>query len=234
MKCADGGYESNLFQGTQCQRAVICAAVASAVVVGDAVFLRAGALSSFCGRDIFRCSKGVLLRAELLVPQPFAACGAVAVCEEFCCSRCCLCFSPLRRAVLLLLCSRSFAARGSACASARCGMRRCCCAQGVFLRALLLVIQHVAAGGAACFSARCRVHCRCFARSCFLQLQSEQRRNAKGARHGAQVATGAVVLFTCTKERRFIGIISAAASLYLPQSATMEFQVQRETCLCIA
>ena len=165
MKCADGGYESNLFQGTQCQRPVMCAAAASAVVVGDAVFLRAGALclSSFCGRDIFRCSKGVLLRAELLVPQPFAACGAVAVCEEFCCSRCCLCFSPLRRAVLLLLCSRSFAARGSACASARCGMWRCCCARGNFLRAVLLVIQLVAAGGAACFSARCRVHCRCFA-----------------------------------------------------------------------
>ena len=78
------------------------------------------------------------------------------------------------------MCARSFSARGPACDSSRCLVRCCCCARGVLLRAEFF------------FPGRCRVHCRCFARSCFLQLQSEQRRNAKGARHGAQEATGAV------------------------------------------
>jgi hypothetical protein len=88
MKRADGGYESNLFQGTQCQRAAVCAAAA----VGDAVFLRAGMfyLSSFCKRDSFSLRKCVLLRTVLLVPQPVAACGAAAVPEEFCCARGCV------------------------------------------------------------------------------------------------------------------------------------------------
>ena len=173
MKRADGGYESNLFQGTQCQRAAVCAAAA----VGDAVFLRAGMfyLSSFCKRDSFSLRKCVLLRTVLLVPQPVAACGAAALCEEFCCAQCCLCFSPLPRAVLLL-CSKSFAARGAACDSARCGAAVAhevfCCGRGyLFFSALLRAVPLLCA------------------RVLFAIKERAKR----------QAAPGAGVLFICTK-----------------------------------
>ena len=127
MKRAVGGYDSNLFQGTQCQRIVVCtAAAAAAASASGAVYLRAGL---------------------------------------YCCVRCCLCLSPLPRAVLLLR-AMSFPARGAVCAPARCGVRgvlmravlhvpqpcavRVLCARSFAMRAVLLVFQPDAACAAAC------------------------------------------------------------------------------------
>ena len=127
------------------------------------------------------------------LPRGGTRATAAAVREDFCCARCCLCLSPLPRAVLLL-CARSFAACSAACASARCRVRCCCCARRVSLRAGLRVIQRAAvlllrtrcfaAGGATCFSARCCVQCRCCVRECCLQLKSEQ----KGKQHPGRVS----------------------------------------------
>ena len=105
MKRAVDGYDRNLFQGTQCQRIVVCtAAAAAAASASGAVYLRAGL---YC---CVRCC---------LCLSPFAACGAATACDEFSCARGCLCPSPLWRA-------RSFDARGAACASAVCGARAVC------------------------------------------------------------------------------------------------------------
>ena len=210
MKRAVGGYDSNLFQGTQCQRIVVCtAAAAAAASASGAVYLRAGL---YC---CVRCC---------LCLSPFAACGAATACDEFSCARGCLCPSPLWRA-------RSFDARGAACASAVCGARAvceefcyargaacvstrcrvrccmprallmlcarefccarcCCCARGVLLRAGLLVFERVAActATAACEGAVCN------------------QRASEGAQHSAQGATRAGVLFICTKRRFPIAI----------------------------
>jgi hypothetical protein len=121
------------------------------------------------------CARGFLLRAVLLVPQPVAACGAAALCEEFCCAQCCLCFSPLPRAVLLP-CSKSFAARGAACDSARCGAAVArevfCCGRGcLFFSALLRAVPLLCA------------------RVLFAIKERAKR----------QAAPGAGVLFICTK-----------------------------------
>jgi len=132
MKRAVGGYDSNLFQGTQCQRIVVCTAAAAAASASGAVYVRAGL---------------------------------------YCCVRCCLCLSPLPRAVLLLR-AMSFPARGAVCAPARCGVRgvlmravlhvpqpcavRVLCARSFAMRAVLLVFQPDAACAAAC-----RVRCCC-------------------------------------------------------------------------
>ena len=76
--------------------------------------------------------RGVSLLAVLLVFQPVAACAAAAAAmlEEFCCARKCLCLSPLRHAALLL-CARSFSARGAAC-----DIARCCGRSSLFFSAL--------------------------------------------------------------------------------------------------
>ena len=138
MKRAVGGYDSNLFQGTQCQRIVVCTAAAASA--SGAVYLRAGL---------------------------------------YCCVRCCLCLSPLPRAVLLLR-AMSFPTRGDVCAPARCGVRgvlmravlhvpqpcavRVLCARSFAMRAVLLVFQPDAACAAAC-----RVRCCCCARGVLLR-----------------------------------------------------------------
>jgi uncharacterized membrane protein len=90
--------------------AVAVAAAASTAAVCGAVYLRAAMfLSSFSEQGIFLLPEGVLQLTVRLVPQ------------------------HLPRAVLLLLCATSFAARGAACASALCHVRCCCCAQGTLL-----------------------------------------------------------------------------------------------------
>jgi hypothetical protein len=101
--------------------------------------------------------------------------AAAAVREDFCCARCCLCFSPLPRAVLLL-CSKSFAARGAACDSARCGAAVAhevfCCGRGyLFFSALLRAVPLLCA------------------RVLFAIKERAKR----------QAAPGAGVLFICTK-----------------------------------
>ena len=175
MKRAVGGYDSNLFQGTQCQRIVVCTAAAAAASASGAVYLRAGlyccvrcclCLSplpravlllramSFPARGAVcapaRCGvRGVLMRAVLHVPQPCAV--RVLCARSLLCARCCLCFSPMPRALLHAACAAAAVREEFCCA------RCCCCARGVLLRAGLPVFQRVAACSAAavCESAVC-------------------------------------------------------------------------------
>ena len=136
------------------QRAAVCAAAAAALLLWV---------------TLFSCGPGCFISA-------LSVSGTVFRCANvFCCARCCLCLSPLPRAVLLL-CPRSFAVRVAACDSARCLVRCCCCARVVLLRAGLLVFQRVAACSAA---AVCE--------------------SAEGAQQSAQAAPGAGVLFICTR-----------------------------------
>ena len=156
MKRAVGGYDSNLFQGTQCQRIVVC--TASAASASGAVYLRAGL---YCCVRCFLCLSPLPRAVLLLRAMSFHARGAV------CAPARCGVRGVLMRAVLhvpqpcavRVLCARSFAMRAvllvsqpdAACAAA-CRVRCCCCARGVLLRAVLLLrARCFAAGGAACF-----------------------------------------------------------------------------------